>query len=106
MPTKEELRQRVRSRLDETIRQVNMALRGGGLDALEPVLARTGRGGQLPHWFERLKKTGGGGGERLAAFAGHPEQGDGRLGAGAGDESRVADRRCCARRSHRRMALA
>lgn len=58
MPTKDELRQIVREKLDETIRSVNTALGGKKLTKLEPVLARIGRGGQLPHWYEKLKSQG------------------------------------------------
>lgn len=55
MFTKEELRNVVRANLDQTIGRVNAALRGEGLETIEEVLARIGRGGQLPHWYERLK---------------------------------------------------
>jgi hypothetical protein len=55
MPTKEELRQIVRSNLDPLIGKVNAALRGENLANLEAVLKRLGRGGNLPHWYEKLK---------------------------------------------------
>jgi hypothetical protein len=55
MPSKEELRQLVRARLDQVIAHVNATLRGEHLESIEPVLSRIGRGGQLPHWYERLK---------------------------------------------------
>jgi hypothetical protein len=56
MSTKAELRQIVQSQLELTINRVNAALRGGELDLLKSVLGRLGRGGQLPHWYARLKK--------------------------------------------------
>ena len=55
MPTKEELRQIVRAELDTIIGRVNKALKGKDLAPLEAVLARLGRGGKLPHWFNGLK---------------------------------------------------
>jgi hypothetical protein len=57
MPAKEELRQTVRDRLDTIIARVNAALRGENLAALEAVLTRLGRGGQLPHWYPGLKQN-------------------------------------------------
>jgi hypothetical protein len=57
MSTKAELRQIVQSQLDPTISRVNAALRGEELDQLESVLGRLGRGGQLPHWYARLRKN-------------------------------------------------
>ncbi len=58
MPTKEELRTRLRERLVVTIGLVNDALRSKNLKRIQPVLERLGRGQQLPHWFEKLKSTG------------------------------------------------
>ncbi len=57
MPTKAELRDALRKKLNDTLDQVNKALAGTDLDKLEPVLNRIGRGQQLPHWYERLKTT-------------------------------------------------
>lgn len=56
MFTKEALRRAVKNNLDQAVAGVNAALRGEGLDAIEPVLARVGRGGQLPHWYQQLKQ--------------------------------------------------
>jgi hypothetical protein len=55
MLEKSHLRSMLRENLDETIRRVNLALRGSALKSLEKVLARIGRGGKLPHWYQRLK---------------------------------------------------
>jgi hypothetical protein len=56
-PTKEELQAALQANLDGTICRVNDVLRGKGVQALEPVLSRIGRGQQLPHWYEALKTT-------------------------------------------------
>ena len=56
MPTKEQLREIFELKLDETIKLVNAALAGKDVAKLEPVLARIGRGQQLPHWYEGLRK--------------------------------------------------
>lgn len=56
MPSKEELRNFLRSQLAVIVQSVNDALRGKGLQSLEPVLTRVGRGGKLPHWFRQLAK--------------------------------------------------
>jgi hypothetical protein len=37
---------------------MNAALQGKDLDVMEPVLARVGRGGVLPHWYANLKAKG------------------------------------------------
>ena len=58
MPAKEELRQTVRDRLDAIIAEVNAALRGENLNTMKSVLERTGRNGQLPHWFQKLRTDG------------------------------------------------
>lgn len=47
-------RTRVRERLTETTNELNRALRGENLSALEPILKRLGRGGQVPHWYAKL----------------------------------------------------
>jgi hypothetical protein len=58
MSSKQELRAVVRDNLDSVIEGVNNALRGKGLRGIEPVLKRLGRGGVLPHWYEKLKRDG------------------------------------------------
>ncbi len=58
MPTKEQLREVFRAKLGEAIDIVNAALLGKNVAALEKVLARIGRGQQLPHWYEGLRKDG------------------------------------------------
>lgn len=58
MPEKHELRQLVRDNLAKLVSKVNATLRGEGLEKIEPVLNRLGRGSQLPHWFEGLKDSG------------------------------------------------
>lgn len=55
MLDKGELRSILRANLDETMRRVNAALQGRGLRSMQGVLRRIGRGGKLPHWYERLK---------------------------------------------------
>ena len=55
MPSKEELRHLVRDNLAAIIARVNAVLRGEKLDEIEAVLKRLGRGGQLPHWYEKLR---------------------------------------------------
>jgi hypothetical protein len=55
MPSKEELRELLQQKLNETIARVNAALRGEKVADLETVLARIGRGQQLPHWYQGLK---------------------------------------------------
>ncbi len=59
MPDKPALRALIRSQLDSIVKGINDALRGKRLRQIEPVLARIGRGGKLPHWFQQLeaKKT-------------------------------------------------
>jgi hypothetical protein len=58
MPSKEELRRIVQSSLDSLMERVNAALRGDGLSTLEEVFKRLGRGGTLPHWYDKLKNDG------------------------------------------------
>jgi hypothetical protein len=58
MKNKDHLRDCVRNNLDPLIKAVNQALRGRGLEKLEPVIERIGRGGVLPHWYASLKKSG------------------------------------------------
>jgi hypothetical protein len=50
------LRTIVRNNVDAVMSTLNAALRGEGLDLLEPVIARIARGGELPHWYEELKE--------------------------------------------------
>ncbi|MBY0526753.1 MAG: hypothetical protein K2R98_25400 [Gemmataceae bacterium] len=56
MPTKEQLRKLLQKQLAETVQRMNAVLAGTDVAELEPVLARIGRGQQLPHWYEGLKK--------------------------------------------------
>jgi len=58
MRSKQRLRAIVRSNLDEVAERINAVLRGHDVQLLEPVLARVGRGGVLPHWYEKLKSDG------------------------------------------------
>lgn len=55
MPTKAELRNLLRERLDQTMAELNQALQGLNLERLEPVLLRVGRGSTLPHWYDQLR---------------------------------------------------
>ena len=56
MPDKKsDLRKCVQDNLDSIMGTLNNALNGVGLDELEPVVKRIGRGGQLPHWYGELK---------------------------------------------------
>ncbi len=56
MKTKEELRELVRGNLGDIVAKVNDALDGKGLRSIRPTLERVGRGGNVPHWFERLSR--------------------------------------------------
>jgi hypothetical protein len=56
MLSKEELRARLRDSLDATICEVNRALKGETIEALEDVLIRIGGGRKLPHWYEQLRR--------------------------------------------------
>lgn len=58
MPSKEELRHFIRDNLDSIAGKINAVLRGKGAATLEPVLARIGRGGKAPHWYEKLRDEG------------------------------------------------
>jgi hypothetical protein len=55
MPTKAQLRAVLQQKLTDTISQVNLALSGQDVEALETVLRRIGRDQQLPHWYEGLR---------------------------------------------------
>lgn len=54
MEDKQKLLELARNNLGPAINELNRALRGENLKLLEPVLARVGRGGHLPHWYEQL----------------------------------------------------
>jgi hypothetical protein len=54
---KAKLRKVVEDNLDSVMESLNAALRGRGLSELEPVLARIGRGGKLPHWHLELQSN-------------------------------------------------
>jgi hypothetical protein len=41
--------------IELSVKYLNLVLSGKHLDEIEPILARIGRGGKLPHWFELLK---------------------------------------------------
>lgn len=58
MSDKPALRALIRSQLELIVMEINAALRGERLTLIEPVLARIGRGGKLPHWFKQLKAKG------------------------------------------------
>jgi hypothetical protein len=58
MPSKEQLRARVRDNLVKITEGINSALRGERLNGLKTVLNRVGRGGVLPHWYARLEHDG------------------------------------------------
>lgn len=60
MPRKKDLRKVICDKQDEIAALINAALRGNRrrLKEIEPVLKRVGRGGQLPHWYEKLKSDG------------------------------------------------
>lgn len=49
------LRQLVRDNLDHIMTTLNNALKGKGLNTLEPAIQRVGRGGLLPHWYGELR---------------------------------------------------
>jgi hypothetical protein len=54
MPANPNLREVFQSNFDKTIALINGALQGRGVELLQPVLSRIGRGQQLPHWYEGL----------------------------------------------------
>lgn len=58
MPEKEILRKLVRENLDELIASLNETLKGRRLKKLKPIIARLGRGGNLPHWYNGLESRG------------------------------------------------
>jgi hypothetical protein len=57
MRSKAELRRIVQSGLDDSMSTLNEVLAGRGLSKLESTVRRLGRGAQLPHWYEGLKKN-------------------------------------------------
>jgi hypothetical protein len=52
------LRHRIRDNLNPIVNRLNEVLSGQGVDALELVLERVGRGGRLPHWYLKLLEDG------------------------------------------------
>lgn len=58
MLTKQELKDLTAKHLDELMVSLNEGLAGKGLEKLEPILARLGKGGKLPHWYIGLKEEG------------------------------------------------
>jgi hypothetical protein len=59
MNTIRRIQKDIRARLGDIVEAVNASLRGGcALGELESTLARLGRGGNLPHWYARLKRKG------------------------------------------------
>lgn len=56
--TKQELKGLVVANLPGIIADLNMALTGKTLEKYESTLVRLGRGGNLPHWFDGLRKNG------------------------------------------------
>lgn len=59
MPTdKAALRAIVRSSLNQVMIDLNRALHGEDVERLQHVVTRLGRGGELPHWFDELKRSG------------------------------------------------
>lgn len=55
---KQQRRRLVREGLGQIVKRVNRYLDGEELNSIEPILARLGRGGQLPHWYPQLRKRG------------------------------------------------
>jgi hypothetical protein len=55
IPTDTTLRAAFQAKVQSTIDRINSALKGKDVEVLEPVLARIGRGQQLPHWYQGLK---------------------------------------------------
>jgi len=58
MLNKAELKALTIEHLDELMASLNDGLAGIGLEKLEPVIARLGRGNKLPHWYAGLKSEG------------------------------------------------
>ncbi len=56
MTDKHILREKVKERLDESVKYLNKALLGEESDMLEPVLERISSGRGLPHWYPKLKQ--------------------------------------------------
>jgi hypothetical protein len=53
-----QMRNKVRENLDSIVAELNTVLSGSGIKAFKPILARLGRGGKIPHWFDQLSKKG------------------------------------------------
>ncbi|HEY1599602.1 MAG TPA: hypothetical protein VGG64_08375 [Pirellulales bacterium] len=58
MPSKEELREIIRTNQDVIAKRINIALKGKSLGPMKAVMTRVGRGGVLPHWYSNLRKNG------------------------------------------------
>ena len=58
MPDASQLRQKLKDNLDVIVNRLNEVLSGNGVEALELVLERVGRGGRPPHWYLQLKDEG------------------------------------------------
>ena len=56
MFAKADLRKLLRSRLQQTVDELNLALRGSNLSRIEPVISRISRG-SLPRWYKRLSTS-------------------------------------------------
>ncbi|CAM3262445.1 hypothetical protein SAMN04490207_4420 [Pseudomonas gessardii] len=48
------LREHIKINLPEIVEQLNLYLRGEGVENIKGILQRVGRGGKLPHWYELL----------------------------------------------------
>jgi hypothetical protein len=55
MPSNEELRKEFKDKAEPIVRRLNEVLQGRDIIQLEPVLARIGRNGKLPHWYADLR---------------------------------------------------
>jgi hypothetical protein len=53
-----QMRNKVRANLDSIVTELNIVLSGSGIKLFKPILARLGRGGKIPHWFDQLSKKG------------------------------------------------
>jgi hypothetical protein len=59
MNTTKEIRDDIKVKLVNIVRDVNAALKGGkALTELRPTIERIGRGGKIPHWYETLVSNG------------------------------------------------
>lgn len=48
------LREHIKGELHNIVTQLNQYLRGEGVETIQDILQRVGRGGKLPHWYELL----------------------------------------------------